>query len=136
MAFNPIQINPLDLKPGYGIGISIPFNSPSVFTTTYTTANAIQANLLNFFLTNKNEIYLNPTFGGSLRAFLFEQIEQNNLDSFKTDIQNLLNIYFPTVIVNSLDVVSNINENSITVSLNYSISNTNINDNLQIVLLQ
>jgi hypothetical protein len=55
----------------------------AVFKTTYTTKEAIKNNLINYFLTNKNEIYLNPTFGGNLRAFIFQQIIQVILDSFK-----------------------------------------------------
>ena len=53
MAFGAKHIAPIDTKPGIGVGVSIPFNAPGVFTTTYTTQKATQSNLINFFLTNK-----------------------------------------------------------------------------------
>ena len=85
MAFNPQYIDPNDLNPNIALGINIPFNNPAVFTSTYTTQEAIKNNLLNFFLTNPGEIPLNPSFGGGLRSFLFEQSNEptyNNLKIF------------------------------------------------------
>ena len=71
MAFGAKKIFPIDRKPSTAVGVDIPFNSPGVFKSTYLTKDAIRANLINFFLTNQNERYLNPTFGGNLRAFIF-----------------------------------------------------------------
>ena len=42
MAFNVQQINPLDLQPSVGIGVGLPFSSNQVFTTTYTTQEALK----------------------------------------------------------------------------------------------
>ena len=95
MAFGARQIAPIDTKPGTGVGVSIPFNAPGVFTTTYTTQKATQSNLINFFLTNKDERYLNPTFGGDLRAFIFEQIAEDNIEGLKDDLNSQLGLYFP-----------------------------------------
>ena len=83
MAFGAKKIFPLDTKPGTAVGIGLPFNAPGVFKSTYLTKDAIKNNLINFFLTNQSERYLNPNFGGNLRAFLFEQISNNNLDNLK-----------------------------------------------------
>ena len=132
MAFNKQQINPLDLKPRVAIGVSIPFSSPSVFTSTYINRDAIKTNLINFFLTNKGERYLNYDFGGSLREFIFEQITNENLDFIKEDIQNKVNTYFPSIIINDLKILSQADNNAIFISITYSISNTNITDNIEI----
>ena len=51
MAFSPRKISPLDLKPSTGVGIDLPFNGPTGINTTYTTKDAVKANLLNFILT-------------------------------------------------------------------------------------
>jgi phage baseplate assembly protein W len=75
--------------------LSLPFNAPGVFKTTYTTKETVKYNLINFFLTNQNERYLNPTFGGNLRAFVFQQISEGNLDSLKEDIQSQFKYIFP-----------------------------------------
>ena len=88
MAFNPHKISPIDFKPGTAVGVSIPFNAPAVFYPTYTTKDATRNNLLNFFLTNETERYLNPLFGANLRAFIFEQITNGNIEGLKSDIQS------------------------------------------------
>ena len=132
MSFGAKKIFPIDTKPGTGVGISIPFNSPGVFKSTYLTKDAIKVNLLNFFLTNQNEIYLNPLFGGNLRAFIFEQITNNNLDGLKEDIQTQLGLFFPNIIISSLDILSNPDNNEIIIDFKYSILNTGITDELTI----
>jgi phage baseplate assembly protein W len=132
MAFGAKKIYPIDTRPGTGVGVAIPFNAPGVFKTTYTTKEAVKNNLINFFLTNKNEIYLNPTFGGNLRAFIFQQITTGNLDSLKEDIQYQLNLYFPSVIIGSLNIDSYPDINQINVILKYNIKDTGLSDTVEI----
>jgi len=135
MAFGAKKIYPIDTKPGTGVGVAIPFNAPGVFKITYTTKEAIKNNLINFFLTNKNEVYLNPTFGGNLRAFIFQQINTGNLDSLKEDIQSQLNLYFPSVIVESLNIDSQPDINQINIVLKYNIVDTGFTDTLEITFI-
>ena len=132
MAFGAKHIDPIDTKPGIGVGVSIPFNAPGVFNTTYTTQKATQSNLINFFLTNTNERYLNPTFGGNIRSFIFEQIEEDNLEGLKSDLNSLIGIYFPNIQVMELNIISNPDRNSISVEITYNIINTGITDELQL----
>ena len=132
MAFGAKKIFPIDTRPGTGVGVGLPFNAPAVFPITYTTKEAVKNNLINYFLTNKNERYLNPTFGGNLRAFIFEQITSGNLDYLKEDIQNQIGLYFPSVIVARLDVVEYPDINQVIVTLKYTIADTNISDQLDI----
>lgn len=132
MAFGAKKIFPIDTRPGTAVGISIPFNAPGVFFSTYTTKDAIRNNLLNFFLTNKTERYLNNQFGANLRAFIFEQITLNNLNFLKENIQELLELYFPNIIVENLNITENQDYNEINVILTYSILNTDITDQVQI----
>ena len=132
MAFGAQKIFPIDTKPGTAVGVAIPFNAPGVFYSTYTTQNAIKNNLIDFFLTEPTERYLNPTFGSGLRAFIFEQITTGNLDGLKEKIQFQLNQYFPSVIVASLEILQNPDYNSITVVLKYTVQDTVISDEIQI----
>ena len=129
---SPVQIFPNDLRPSVGIGVDIPFNKPGVFSPNYQTKDAIRNNLINFFLTNTGERFMNPTFGGGLRNFLFEQISQGNIDFLEEDVQQKLNTYFGNINVQELTLTSNPEENIINVSLKYSVLNTNINDNIDI----
>jgi phage baseplate assembly protein W len=132
MAFGPKKIFPIDTQPGTAVGVSIPFNAPAVFFSTYTTKDAVRNNLLNYFLTNTSEIYLNPTFGANLRAFIFEQITNDNLDGLKQDIQSKIGLYFPNVFVASLDITSDTDNNEVTMVLKYNIIDTGISDQVQI----
>jgi len=132
MPFDVKQIYPIDFNNSAAVGVDIPFSRPGVFTPNYTTAAAIKNNLINYFLTNPGERPLNPTFGGGLRAFIFEQITTNNLDFLEKRISTDLNIFFPNVAVGNLEILRQEDTNIITVSLTYSVINTNISDTLEI----
>ena len=134
MAFGAKKIFPLDTKPSVGVGVALPFNAPAVFKITYTTQESIKYNLINFFLTNQPERYLNPLFGGNLRKFVFEQITAGNLGLLKQDIQESLNLYFPNVIVEALNILPDTDNNQVDVVLKYSIQDTGINDTIEIQL--
>jgi phage baseplate assembly protein W len=107
-------------------------STPKVIFQTYTTQDAIRNNLLNFFLTNQTERYLNNQFGANLRAFIFEQISTDNISDLKENIQSLLSQYFVNIKVDKLEVLESPDNNEITVQLYYSIINTGITDQVQI----
>lgn len=132
MAFNPQQISPIDFNPSTAIGVDIPFNGSAVFKSNFQTKDAIKNNLINFFLTNPGDKFLNPSFGGGLRKFIDIQISDDNLDFLKEDISSKLGLYFSNVIITSLNLFKDPDSNSISVELNYRVSNTNINDTLNI----
>jgi phage baseplate assembly protein W len=134
MAFDPQQIYPIDLNASKAVGVNIPFNAPAVFQSNYLTKDAIKNNLINFFLTNPGERYLNPTFGGGLRAFIFEQITKQETDFLLQDVKDKITLYFPNVDVKSLEISSIEDENTIKIDLTYTVKNTNITDNIEIEL--
>ena len=55
MAYIVRNVDVLDLKPSTGVGIDLPFNGPTGINTTYTTRDAVKANLLNFILVRIND---------------------------------------------------------------------------------
>ena len=132
MAFSPQQIAPIDFDASTAVGVNLPFSGPAVFISNYQTKDAIKNNLINFFLTNPGERVLNPTFGGGLRAFIFEQITLDNLNFLREDINQKLTLYFPNVIVEDLTVTGDPDLNTINVTLKYSIINTSVYDTLEI----
>ena len=103
-----------------------------MFKSNYTTATAIKNNLINYFLTNPGERPLNPLFGGGLRAFIFEQITDKNLDFLQENLQSNISEVFPNITINNLEVKGQEDNNIVTISLNYSVNNTGINDTLEI----
>ena len=134
MAFNPQQIYPIDLNNSAAVGVNLPLNGSAVFISNYQTKDAIKNNLINFFLTNPGERPLNPTFGGGLRAFIFEQITTDNLNFLREDINFKISTYFPNIAIEDLIVAGQEDLNQITVTLKYSVINTNIADTLEIQL--
>jgi phage baseplate assembly protein W len=130
MAFNQQQINPLDLNPNVAVGINLPLSGPAVFISNYTTYDALKTDLINFFLTNPGERPMNPTFGGGLKNFIFSQIEEENINGLKENIEFKLQKYFPQVGISSLEVLQDANDNTLIVELKYFISNSNIQDTI------
>ena len=128
MAFGAVQQFPNDLRPSVGIGVNLPFSKGNGFTPNYTTAESIRYNLINYFLTNPGERPGNPQFGGGLRRFIFSQIDQNNLEFIKEDVQTKIKNEFPSVLVKELNVLGNPDENEVTVQIFYAIEDTNIED--------
>jgi phage baseplate assembly protein W len=121
-----------DLRPAVGIGVNLPFNEGGVFTPNYQTADAIKNNLINYFLTNPGERPGNPTFGGGLRRFIFTQINSGNLDFLREDVETKLKREFPLVNVQKLNVLSNPDNNEVTVQIYYNVINTAIEDTLNL----
>jgi phage baseplate assembly protein W len=132
MALNVQQINPLDLQPSVGVGVSIPFTSDQVFTTTYTTKDAIKTNLINYFLTEQGERFFNPELGAGLRAVLFSQMTEDAQDQVEYIVRTGLATWFPNVVVRELLTQISPDTNTFTLFLKYSIANTNIQDELLI----
>ena len=70
MALDVKKINPLDRQPRKAVGLDLPFSGQAVFNSTFQTKDALKINLINYFLTNKGERMLNPTFGSSISYWL------------------------------------------------------------------
>ena len=132
MAFGAKKIFPIDTKPGTAVGVSIPFNSPSVFFPTYITKDAIKNNLINYCLTNSSERYLNNQFGANLRKFIFEQMVSDNMDLLKENVQALIGQYFRNIRIDRLDILQYPDTNEISVQIYYTIINTGITDQVEL----
>jgi phage baseplate assembly protein W len=135
MAFGAKRIFPIDTKPSVAVGVSLPFNGKAVFNSTFTTQDAIKNNLINYFLTEPDERYLNPNYGGGLRSFIFENITSLTNDDILSSIRFQIGQFFPNVSILDLNIKnenSDIDANQIVVSITYEIINTGITDNIVI----
>ena len=132
MAVGAVRKFPNDTRQRVGIGVDIPFSSGGVFNPNYTTKEVIKNNIINYFLTNPGERPANPLFGGGLRNFIFEQISFENLDFLKEDINTKLQQFFPDVVINEVEVIGNEDQNEVVVNLQYAVSNTGIEDELNL----
>lgn len=132
MAFDVKQKFPNDLNSRKAIGIDLPLNGNAVFKPNYQTKDAIKSGLINFFLTNPGERYLNPLFGGGLREFIFEQIADDNIATLDENTRNKIEDFFPSIQIIELKVLQTPNTNQIVITFKYLIKNTNIEDELTI----
>ncbi len=131
MAFIISSKFPVDTLPDVAVGVSVPFTGKAVFNQTFITKDQIKSNLINFFLTNKGERYLNPGFGGNLRATLFESISNQNLEALESQVRDQLAVLFPTITVEELRVDSIPDNNLVSISLKYKVLNQSL-DEIQI----
>jgi len=134
MAYNIKNISPLDLKPSTGIGVKIPFETPSVFQSVYTTKEQLRYNIINFLLTDPRERPFNPTFGAGLRSKVFEQIESSTAEDIKTSLMTQLESAFTAINVTKLDVIGQPDTNSINIKFSYTIKNTRENDDVLLTI--
>jgi phage baseplate assembly protein W len=132
MAFGARKVFPNDLRPRVAIGFNLPINGEAVFTPNYQTKDAIKNNLINFFLTNPGERPGNPSFGGGLREFIFTQIQTDNLEFLKDDIQTKIDTEFGNINVLSINIFEQPNNNRVLVQIKYNVPNTGINDELEL----
>lgn len=124
--FLGVNLYPIDFNNSAAVGINLPLNFPTAFNPNFSTQDAIRNNIINYFLTEPGEIPLNPSFGGGLRSFIFEQITTDNLNFLEERIQSQLTRYFPDIKIGELDISRQEDNNQINISLTYSILNTNI----------
>ena len=132
MAFNVQKIYPIDLQPRKAVGVSLPFSSKAVFSSTYTTQDALKSNLINFFLTGRQERFLNPNFGTNLRSLLFNQITPDTQEEIKVEVRRGISDWFPNVVIEQLLVEEAPDTHTVTVYIKYSVDQTNIQDELLI----
>jgi phage baseplate assembly protein W len=132
MAYKVQRISPLDLQPRKAVGVALPFSGRAVFNSTYTSKEAIRANLINYMLTGKNERVFNTNFGAGLRNLLFEAITEESIQELKLNITKNLELYFPRVKVSSFEINAIPDNNLVNLELKYSVVQTNIEDEISI----
>ena len=77
--------NPIDLQPSRAVGFGFPLDGDAVFIPTFTTREQTKANMINYLLTNKGERVFRPDFGADLRALLFENIIDAEIEDLNSD---------------------------------------------------
>lgn len=130
-----IRINPLDLQKNIAIGVSLPFgseNTDQLFNQTYSTKDQIKSNLINLLLTQKGERILNPLFGCDLKRVLFENITPVTETLIEEVINSAVNIYLPEITIANISLSSEIDNNTINITINYIINLSGTADEITI----
>lgn len=116
------QLNPQDVGQPKGIGINVLFNNgTNVFNQTFTTKDQVKSNLINYILTDKGERFFDPTFGGNLRASLFEQDDNTTFDSVAARLENEIYRYVPNIKIKNINIKKQPDNNLVNIVINYSI---------------
>tara|TARA_R110000803_G_scaffold44953_9_gene94953 strand:- start:352 stop:735 length:384 start_codon:yes stop_codon:yes gene_type:complete len=109
------------------INIRFPFyNSPKGYFLEMTKTNkrAIKSDLMHLLLTNKGERLYSPEFGTNLRQYLFEPNIVTVQTDIKSEIQRAVDRYIPNLKIDRLEVIpTNNNEHSVTVKIEYTVTN-------------
>jgi len=117
-----------------GVGVGLPFNGPAGgFNTTFDTQEQVKYNFINFLLTNHGERPLNPNFGANLRTFLFEQTEQDLIDSLDNAVRNAADLYFPRISIKNVQIRGN-DFNQVNIIITFSIRGSNLTDTINLQL--
>jgi phage baseplate assembly protein W len=123
MAIRIPNQHPLDINQRVAVGVSIPFSAQAVFNSTYTTLDQIKSNIINYILTDKGERVFIVNFGSSLRRYVFENSNLENSTLLQQTLKTELQANFPNVQFNQISVTPNYDENTIDISIVYTIYN-------------
>jgi phage baseplate assembly protein W len=88
--------------------------------------------LVNYILTGKGERYFNPTFGSGIRDLIFTNINRDNLQRLELLIRDEVSVYFPNLNIKNVNLISNIDDNTVLFNLNFSIVDTQVEDEITI----
>lgn len=127
-----IRVNPLDLQGNIAIGVSLPFDGPVAFNSTYSTTEQIKSNLINLLLTNKGERIMNPEFGADLKTVLFEGITEDTSDVIKTLISTNVSIFIPEITITNLIIDKKEDQNTINITVQYRINLSGTSDQITV----
>jgi phage baseplate assembly protein W len=126
------RVNPLDLQKNTAIGVSLPFDGPGVFKSTFSTQDQTKSNIINLLLTNKGERVMNPNFGADIKSLLFEGITPNLESIIKDKITESFNIYIPQATINDIDVTFSEDTNTIIIRVKYILNISGTSDQVTI----
>lgn len=127
-----IRVNPLDLQGNIAIGVSLPFDGPAAFNSTYSTADQIKSNLINLLLTNKGERIMNPEFGADLKIVLFEGITEDTSDIIRNLISTNVSIFIPEVTVTNINIIKQEDQNIISITVQYRLNISGTSDQITV----
>jgi len=87
------------------IGFALPFGF-GYNSMTHTTIDAIKTNMKNLFVTSRGERLYQPRLGIDLKKYLFDPFSLDSEIALKEAIEAQIKIWYPFLILRSIDVVS------------------------------
>ena len=111
------------------VGLRLPLQrgSNGFFDQNFDTLKQASTNIRHMLLTIKGERRMNANFGSNLYRLLFEQntSEIDLTEQIKSEIQNLINLYFPYVDILYIEVLfADYNNNLVNVNISFKLKNS------------
>lgn len=96
--------------------------------------NAVKQSIKNLLMTDRGERLFQPNIGCDIRGSLFENMDPNTILILKENIKSTIKTYEPRCICKGVSVVANTDQNAITVTVIFSVINSNKDSSLTIDL--
>jgi phage baseplate assembly protein W len=90
--------------------------------TLFKNEDAVKESLKNLILTNRGERLMQPNLGGNIKAMLFENITPATLKLIEEQVRETINLYEPRVDLIDVVVTSNLDDNVVSVQIEFYIS--------------
>ena len=120
---------------GQALGINIPLNgAPGGLVSNFTTPDQVKANLINFLLTNQGERIFRVGFGANLKTLLFETISEVSLAGVTDQLKEAIISNFPRINLQDVDISFFSDQNTIQLSITYSIIPSSRIENINLVI--
>ena len=85
--------------------------------------NSIKQSVKNLVLTRKGEKPFHPEIGSHIYTHLFDNMTVDTVVNIKTTIEDVINTYEPRVVLSSVDVTANPDQNSYDVTIVFRLIN-------------
>jgi phage baseplate assembly protein W len=128
-------------------GINFPFTDSEngdFLSLTEIPEREIKSNLIHLLLTRKGSRYYLPDFGTNLYQYIFEFIDEITIAKIEDEINDAVEKYIPNLTITKINIDSYINnpeysevskENSIKITIDYTITNRTFQSSDSITLL-
>jgi len=119
----------------FGVKLPITYDSSDGFTTLTTFMETVKQNLKMLILTDPGERVMYPRYGVGAKTFLFENYNTGVDGKLKSRIMDQVSLYLPLISINEIVInFSDIDRNSMSVNINYSIPDLGIEDLIQFTI--
>ena len=96
--------------------------------------NAVRDSIRSLIMTDRGERLFQPDIGCDIRGSLFDNMDPNTVLILKENITNTIKTYEPRCDLKEVLISANIDNNSVSVKIIFSVINTNRNSSLTIDL--
>jgi|6_EtaG_2_1085325.scaffolds.fasta_scaffold00086_25 phage baseplate assembly protein W len=119
----------------FGVALPLRRSDSDGFVMIRTIKHLVRQNLKMLVLTTPGERVMLPDYGVGLRAYLFQNFQQDTIAQIDARIRQQVRKYMPAVSIESVSFnTTNQEVNTLSISLNYSIPNINVKDLLNITI--